>query len=89
MSNTPIKKSFLFKISPPFVRSLAPPNLLNVPNKIVSNYCSSINEKLIKTIKKRRALLVNEYLFSIDKTHFSIGSANRCAKGKLCFFELL
>jgi len=31
MSNTPIKKSFLFKLSPPFIRRLAPPNLLSIP----------------------------------------------------------
>ena len=37
MSNTPIKKSFLFKLSPPFIRRLAPPNLLNVPKTIMSN----------------------------------------------------
>ena len=43
MSNTPIKKSFLFKLSPPFIRSLAPPNLLNVSKIIISNFCSIIN----------------------------------------------
>ena len=43
MSNTPIKKSFLFKLSPPFIRRLAPPNLLNVPKYIIANVCSIIN----------------------------------------------
>ena len=43
MSSTPIKKSVLFIISPPFIRSLAPPNLLNAPKMIVSNFCSIIN----------------------------------------------
>ena len=46
MSNTPIKKSFLFKLSPPFIRSLAPPNLLNVPSYIITNKRSIINNWL-------------------------------------------
>ena len=54
MSNTPIKKSFLFKLSPPFVRRLAPPNLLNVPRHIIANKCSvinSVNQKMKKITK--------------------------------------
>jgi len=43
MSNTTIKKSFLFKLLPPFIRRLAPPNLLNVPIYIIANICSIIN----------------------------------------------
>ena len=43
MSNTPIKKSFLFKLPPPFIRRLAPPNLLNVPKFIIANKHSIIN----------------------------------------------
>ena len=66
MSNTPIKKSFLFIISPPFVRSLAPPNLLNVPKLIIANFCSTINEKLINNIEKRKSNLIenNNYIFN-------------------------
>ena len=48
MSNTPIKKSFLFKLSPPFIRRLAPPNLLNVPIYIITNICSVINSVIWK-----------------------------------------
>ena len=52
MSNTPIKKSFLFKLSPPFLRRLAPPNLLNVPKYIIANKCSIINNIIQKYVKK-------------------------------------
>ena len=51
MSNTPIKKSFLFKLSPPFIRRLAPPNLLNVPRYIITNKCSAINNIIEKYVK--------------------------------------
>ena len=85
-----IKKSFLFIFSPPFFsRRLAPPNLLNVPKSIIPNYCSIINVKLIKMIKKRRAMVVNEYIFPIDKTHFSIGRANRVCAKEIFPFEAL
>ncbi len=47
MSNTPIKKSFLFKLSPPLIRRLAPPNLLNVPRYIIANKRFAINRKVI------------------------------------------
>jgi len=41
MSNTPIKKSFLFKLSPPFFSEIRqPPNLLSIPKLIISNICS-------------------------------------------------
>ncbi len=52
MSNTPIKKSFLFKLSPPFIRRLAPPNLLNVPRYIITNKCSIFNNIIEKYVKK-------------------------------------
>ena len=51
MSNTPIKKSFLFKLSPPFIRRLAPPNLLNVPRYITTNKYSIINNIIEKYVK--------------------------------------
>ena len=51
MSNTPIKKSFLFKLSPPFLRRLAPPNLLNVPRYIIANKRSTINNIIEKYVK--------------------------------------
>ena len=46
MSNTPIKKSFLFKLPPPFIRSLAPPNLLSVPIKIIPLVYLNINNRV-------------------------------------------
>ena len=52
MSNTPIKKSFLFKLSPPFIRRLVPPNLLNVPRYIIANKCSIVNVQLYFFIKE-------------------------------------
>ena len=48
MSNTDIKKSFLFKLPPPFVRSLAPPNLLSIPKIIIANICFWNNTFLYK-----------------------------------------
>ena len=61
MSNTPIKKSFLFKLSPPFNRRLAPPNLLNVPMCIIISNCSLING-----VMKNNALFIYLRLLEFD-----------------------
>ncbi len=84
MSNTPIKKSFLFKLSPPFIRRLAPPNLLNVPIYIITNICSVINgviwkygKLLILSLRSYRTCYVDNtqptiYHFSFYFTRVSI-----------------
>ena len=62
MSNTPIKKSFLFKISPPFIRSLAPPNLLSIPKVIIPSKCLYFNNSIMiydKIFEKGLILLYN------------------------------
>ena len=48
MNNTMINKSFLYILSPPFIRSLAPPNLLSIPITILTNFCSIFNIELKK-----------------------------------------
>ena len=73
MSNTPIKKSFLFKLSPPFVRRLAPPNLLNVPKNIITNICSTIhcNPNDIFNIAVIKAGLTNvSFVFSANGVRY-------------------
>jgi len=59
MSNTMIKKSFLFKLSPPFVKEKAPPNLLNVPRFIITNIRTTINGVIRKYIKLLKYLIKN------------------------------
>lgn len=59
MSNTPIKKSFLFKLSPPFIRRLAPPNLLNAPIFIIANKCSIINRVFCDIILVEKRINMN------------------------------
>ena len=49
MSKVKIKKSFLFTVSPPFFRrSLAPPNLLNVPKNHYNKHMFFTQLKLQK-----------------------------------------
>ncbi len=62
MSNTMIKKSFLFKLSPPFVyRSLAPPNLLNVPKIIITCNVKLYNNLFVIFASLKDSLFITNF----------------------------
>lgn len=63
MSNTPIRKSFLFKLPPPFIRSLAPPNLSNVPSLLYQTFVRKTTLFNKSLYKKYLTIKLNIFIF--------------------------